>query len=209
MREMFIRLTEEQKKALKKVADKGMVIATKSLSQMVESRVEIEMSRVEFLSIDEVPKRIGGPETLAMGIYLRMMGDLGGTSVFVLSRESSLALSDLLYGRDLGATEILSLEDRSALGEVGNILTASYLTALGNFLGVTLYHSPPCIVFDMANSLIEFVLRGIDKSIESVLVIQVRFKGEKGEISGDFIFLLDSSSLSVLVSRIDRKLKSL
>ncbi|MBN2013606.1 MAG: chemotaxis protein CheC [Candidatus Altiarchaeota archaeon] len=206
---MVAQLTEGQKRALKGVADKGMVTATKSLSKMVESRVEVEMSKVQFLPIGEVPKRVGGPDTLAMGIYLRMMGDLGGTSLLVLSRESSLALSDLLYGRDIGTTEILSYDDRSALGEVGNILTASYLTELGNFLGVTLYHSPPCIVFDVAKSLIDFVLRGIDKRIESVLIIQVKFRGKRGEITGDFIFLLDSSSLGVLVNKIDRKLKSL
>lgn len=205
---MITSLTQEQKKILKKVADNGMLKATKSLSQMVKTSLTVEMSMVEFLPLDEIPKRIGGIETLSMGIYMRMMGDIGGTSLLMLSRDSALALVDILNNREVGETQILNQEDRSALSEIGNILTASYLTELGNSLGVMLYHSPPCIVFDVASSLLGFVLRGMNAKISDVLVAQIRFKGSTGVISGDFIFLLDSSSLSVLVNKIDKKLKS-
>jgi len=207
--ERITQLTREQRELLKNVADKGMVTATKSLSQMVNRRVEVETSMIDFLPLSEIPKRVGGPEILAMGVYLRMMGDIGGTSLLVLSRESALSLVDLLYGRESGTTKVLNQEDRSAVGEIGNILTACYLTELGNFLGAGLYQSTPCIVFDVAKSLIDFVLMGIDKEVENVLVIRVKFRGKEGEISGDFILLLDSSSLSVLVNKIDKKLMSL
>jgi chemotaxis protein CheC len=203
---MITELTKEQKKALRSAAEKGMANATKSLSQLVESKIVVETAMVDFLPVSEIPKRVGGPETLSMGIYLRMMGDVGGTSLLMLSRDSALSLVDILYERDRGTTQILNQDDRSALGEIGNVLTASYLTELGNLLKVSLYHSPPCIVFDVANSLIGFVLRGMNSNVSNVLVTQIKFKGNKGEIGGDFIFLLDSSSLSVLVNKIDKRL---
>jgi len=206
--EGITQLSREQKKVLKRAADKSIISAIKSLPQMMDMRVEMEISMIDFLSPEDVPRLVGGPETLAVGIYLRMMGDIGGTSLLVLSRESALSLVDLLYGRDPGTTEVLTQDDRSALGEIGNILTACYLTELGNSLGITLYHSTPCIVFDIANSLIDFVLRGSDKRIENVLVIQLKFKGKGCELNGSFLLLFDPSYLNVLVNKIDRKLSS-
>lgn len=201
-------LSNEQKKALRKAAEKGMANATRSLSQLVESKIIVETTMVDFLPVSKIPERVGGPETLSMGIYLRMMGDIGGTSLLMLSRDSSLALVDILYERECGTTQILNQDDRSALGEIGNVLTASYLTELGNLLKVSLYQCPPCIVFDVASSLIGFVLRGMNTSVSSVLVTQLKFKGTVGEIKGDFIFLLDSSSLSILMNKLDKQMHS-
>jgi chemotaxis protein CheC len=201
-----IRLSAEQKKTLKKITTIGMANANRSLSKMMDNKVSVEMSTVEFLPLEDVPKRLGGSDVLSMGIYLRMLGDLGGTSLMVLSRESALALVDTLYGYRIGTTQVLSQEDRSALGEIGNVLTASCLTELGNILGVMLYHTPPCVVFDVASSLLGFVLRGMDTRINDVLVAQITFRGGKGVIRGDFLFLMDSSSLSVLINKIEKKL---
>jgi chemotaxis protein CheC len=183
-----------------------MANATKSLSQLVDSKITVETMMVDFLPISKIPERVGGPDKLSMGIYLRMMGDIGGTSLLMLSRESSLTLVDILYERQCGTTEILNQDDRSALGEIGNVLTASYLTELGNLLKASLYQCPPCIVFDVASSLIGFVLRGMNANISSVLVTQLKFKGKAGEIKGDFIFLLDSSSLSILMNKLDKQI---
>jgi len=203
---MTVEFTSEQKKALKKAAEKGMANATKSLSRIIDTKIAMETSLADFLPISEVPKMVGGPDTLTTGIYMRMMGDIGGTSLLMLSRENSLALVDILNGRECGTTQILTQDDRSALGEIGNVLTASYLAELGDLLKASLYHSPPCIVFDVADSLISFVLRGMSSSVNKVLIMHIRFKGKAGEIEGDFMFLLDSSSLTILMNKLDKQL---
>ncbi len=201
----IIELDKRQREILRRISERGMKKSTMSLSQMVESDIKIDMLKVEFLPVSEIPSRVGGPEKLVMALYLRIMGDISGTSLLLLPRESALSLADILNDRRIGTTEILDREDRSALGEVSNILTASFLTELGNFTGIRLYHSTPYTVFNIAKSLMEFVLLGMDPRIEHILIIQLRFTGKMGEIGGDFILLFDTSSLSVLVREIDKK----
>lgn len=201
----IIELDTRQREILRRISERGMKKSTMSLSQMVESDIKIDMLKVEFLPVSEIPSRVGGPEKLVMALYLRIMGDISGTSLLLLPRESALSLADILNDRRIGTTEILDREDRSALGEVSNILTASFLTELGNFTGIRLYHSTPCTVFNIAKSLMEFVLLGMDPRIEHILIIQLRFTGKMGEIGGDFILLFDTSSLSVLAREIDKK----
>lgn len=203
----IIKLDKRQREILRRISERGMKKSTMSLSQMVESDIKIDMLKVEFLPVSEIPSRVGGPEKLVMALYLRIMGDISGTSLLMLPRESALSLADILNDRRIGTTEILDREDRSALGEVSNILTASFLTELGNFTGIRLYHSTPCTVFNIAKSLMEFVLLGMDPRIEHILIIQLRFTGKMGEIGGDFILLFDTSSLPVLVREIDKKIE--
>lgn len=203
----IIELDKRQREILRRISERGMKKSTMSLSQMVESDIKIDMLKVEFLPVSEIPSRVGGPEKLVMALYLRIMGDISGTSLLMLPRESALSLADILNDRRIGTTEILDREDRSALGEVSNILTASFLTELGNFTGIRLYHSTPCTVFNIAKSLMEFVLLGMDPRIEHILIIQLRFTGKMGEIGGDFILLFDTSSLPVLVREIDKKIE--
>lgn len=203
----IIKLDKRQREILRRISERGMKKSTMSLSQMVESDIKIDMLKVEFLPVSEIPSRVGGPEKLVMALYLRIMGDISGTSLLLLPRESALSLADILNDRRIGTTEILDREDRSALGEVSNILTASFLTELGNFTGIRLYHSTPCTVFNIAKSLMEFVLLGMDPRIEHILIIQLRFTGKMGEIGGDFILLFDTSSLPVLVREIDKKIE--
>ena len=43
---------------------------------------------------------------------------------------------------------------RSAMEEIGNILSSSYLSALADFTGLRLNHSVPALAIDMAGAIV-------------------------------------------------------
>lgn len=54
----IIRLTEFQLDALREVATIGMGHATKSLSEMINRKIDIEMSKIELIPVGQIASRL-------------------------------------------------------------------------------------------------------------------------------------------------------
>ena len=201
-------LPEFQLDALREVATIGMGHATKSLSEMINRKIDIEMSKIELIPVGQIASRLKQKNTLVTGIYLRLRGDLRGTSLLFFSRGSALLLADILNNRKLGTTTVLRKIDRSALGELGSILTASYFNALTELLDLKVEISVPSVVFDIASAIIYFVLLSTREVVTYSLVSQTEFVSSGGSISGEFIFLLNDESIHNMLDAIYKKLES-
>ena len=59
----------------------------------------------------------------------------------------------------------------SALSEIGNILGASYMTALGSITGLTLNLAPPQLVTDLLASIVASLLAEAARENETALVL--------------------------------------
>jgi len=202
-----IKLTNLERDALREVMSMGMGHSSIALSKMVDEKIDVKLAAMNLIPLSEVSGKLGGEDVLSTGVYLRVIGDVSGTTLLVFPRDSALFLADVLEGREAGSTKILSRLDRSALEELGSIITASFLTAMGNFLGVKTYPSTPVTVFDVAKSIVNFVLIGVNKDVDFGLVIKIDFKGSKGVITGYFLLLLDAVSLATLINLIDKTIE--
>jgi chemotaxis protein CheC len=83
--------------------------------------------------------------------------------------------------------------ERSAVKEVSNIITGSYLNALATLTGLTIYPSVPDLAVDMAGAIlsvpaIEFGIMG-----DKILLIQSQLTNEI-ELDGFFIMVPDVDS---------------
>ena len=83
--------------------------------------------------------------------------------------------------------------ERSAVKEVSNIITGSYLNALATMTGLTIYPSVPDLAVDMAGAIlsvpaIEFGIMG-----DKILLIQSQLTNEI-ELEGFFIMVPDVDS---------------
>lgn len=119
-----------------------------------------------------------------VAIYLRVEGDVEGSIMFMLSRSAAAHLANKLMGGMLGITAD-NAEDHefgemecSAIMEVGNIITGSYLNALSGLTNMKMLPSVPHIGIDMACALlsvpaIEFGVYG-----DHILLIQTKFSDD-------------------------------
>lgn len=88
----------------------------------------------------------------------------------------------------------------SALQEVGNILSGSYLSALSDFTGLTLVPSVPSLSIDMVGATISYGLIELSQMGDFAILIDTILTGSgtSEAIQGHFFLLPDPDSLEIM-----------
>lgn len=199
---LFEDLNEMQLDALKEIGNIGAGNAATALSKMVGKRVNMEVPLVRILPLKDIPEWLGGPEKEVLGVYLSVFGALTGHILFVMTIDDALKIMRILLG-DMAPSrdQILSMDElaSSAMGEIGNILSSSYLSALADFTGLHLNHSVPAIAVDMAGAIVDVVLIEISQHSDYALLIETVFVEEEDRITGYFMLIPDTGSLEIIL----------
>ena len=179
---------------LKEIGNIGAGNATTALAQMLQRKVDMKVPQSVVLEFRDLGVAIGGEETILAGVYMVVEGDIRGSMMFLLEKESSRHLvSQMLGGMgDPNAEEFGEMEI-SVLKEIGNIMTGAYLNSLSDLTQLKIFPSVPEIAIDMAGAIlsvpaIEFGVLG-----DKILMIQTRFTDDM-EIDGYFILVPDVDS---------------
>lgn len=185
---------------LKEIGNIGAAHAATSLSQLLERKIHMHVPSVKLVSFDEIFDLAGGPDETVVGIYLRIEGDLTGSMFFMLSVESANRFVQILT-RDQSFdfhSPPFSEMGMSAMQELGNILSGSYLAALSDFTGLKIQPTVPSLGVDMVGAIVSVGLIEISQYSDEVIVIdtEISEEGASGmeSIKGHFFLLPDPSS---------------
>lgn len=129
--------------ALKEVANIGAGHAATALSMLTGARIMIDVPTVNIAPLDELIPGIADANSQIVSVVMDMTGSLSGHTLLTLPLVTGRRLADLMLRRERRAGGTLDLLEESALTEAGNILGGAYMTALSEFLGMTLLPSPP------------------------------------------------------------------
>ena len=193
------KMSQEYFDVLKELGNIGAGNATTALAQMLQCKVDMRVPQVELLEFKNVGAMIGGEEHLMTGIYLGVEGDITGSIMFLMEQETARHLvSKMMMGLESGGDEFNEME-LSALQEIGNIITGSYLNSLSDLTRLTIYPTIPSIATDMAGAIlsvpaIEFGVYG-----DKILLIQTQFSDEV-DLNGYFILVPDVDSYTKILS---------
>ena len=91
----------------------------------------------------------------------------------------------------------------STIKEVGNILSSAFLGAIGQLSGLTLIPSVPGFSYDMAGSILDYVLIELSRLADKALVIETAFKEGREEIKGHFFLLPDPHTLDAMLRALE------
>ena len=197
-----MKLSDSQMDALREIGNVGAGNSATALSQIIHRRVEMNVPRVSLVPLDQVPDLVGGPETMVVGIFLRVYGQAPSNIMFLLPKESAFYLADVLMGKKHGETKNLDFMDESALMEICNILSGAYLNALFCLTNLSLLPSIPALAMDMAGSILSVVLAQLGQMGDQALVIETEFLSEDDGISGHFFLVPDPGSLEKILSAV-------
>lgn len=195
-------LTPNQLDALREIGNIGAGNSATALSQVVNKKIDMNVPRVALVPIEDVPDLVGGPESLIVAVFLRVYGKAPGNILFLMPRENAFYMVDDLMGRPHGTTQSLDEMDISALKEVGNILTGSYLNAFFHFTHISMLPSIPAFAMDMAGAILNVVLVQLGQMGDHAMVIETKFLAEDDSINGHFFLVPDPGSLSTLVKAV-------
>ena len=144
--------TEVELDALRELANIGSGTAATSLSGLLGMPIDVAVPSVFALPLADAIDAAGPADLLVTGVAIALQGDLDGSAIMLFPDEDVQTLCGLL---GLEADRELAV---SALGEIVNILGASYLGALGSMTGLQFDLGPPQSVYDMLGAILGSVL---------------------------------------------------
>lgn len=200
----FNQLTALHLDILKEAGNIGAGHSATALSALLNKRIEMMIPDVSLLSFNELTERLGGPEMVVASLYLRIEGDLPGSMYFILSVEQAERFIRNLTQDQAFKIENIEQEEIgiSALKELGNIVAGSYLTALSDFTGLSLYPSVPGLSIDMFAAVITHGLIELFQVSDYAIVIDTAIEESGDEsrevIQGHFFLLPDPGSFDKL-----------
>ncbi|MDI6870371.1 MAG: chemotaxis protein CheC [Bacillota bacterium] len=185
--------------ALKEVGTVGAGNAATVLSSLLGQRVPMTVPEARLLPISMVPDVVGGAEAEVVGVCLSVTGDAPAAILFLLLLHDGQKLVRQLLGGAAPEQITFNEFERSALGEVTNILSGAYLQALSEFTGLSFAPSPPAFAHDMAGALLDTVFAEIGQVGDYALLIDTEFMtGDQG-VKGHFFLVPDPEGLTTIL----------
>ena len=191
-------LSSQYYDVLKELGNIGAGNATTALAQMLGGKLDMSVPQVRLLEFKEVGDLMGGADQIMAGIYLGVEGDITGSMMFLLGMQSAKHLVAKLMMQEPEGDMFNDIE-LSALKEVGNIITGSYLNSLSALTNLKMLPTIPSVAVDMAGAIlsvpaIQFGLMG-----DNILLIETQFNDET-QMNGYFILLPDLDSYAKILA---------
>lgn len=191
-------MSEQYYDVLKEIGNIGAGNATTALAQLLQCKVDMKVPQVKLLDFKEVGTLMGGEEKIMAGIYLCVEGDITGSIMFLMGKESARHLVSKLMQMELEGEEFSEIET-SALKEIGNIITGAYLNSLSTMTNMMIYPSVPELSIDMAGAILSVPAIEFGTLGDKILMIQTQFTDDM-ELDGYFILVPDMESYSKILS---------
>jgi chemotaxis protein CheC len=192
--------------ALKEVANIGAGHAATALSMMTGARIMIDVPTINVAPLDELIPGIADEGTEVVSVLMDMSGSLHGHTLLALPLVTARRLSDLMLRRERRPGGRLDPLEESALKEAGNILGGAYMTALSEFLGMTLLPSPPRLTVGTTSSVMADHKKQAS-SAAAACCVETEFTFEEiGErFRGFFLLLPDEKSFDAIFDAVNVK----
>lgn len=191
-------VSEQYYDVLKEIGNIGAGNATTALAQLLQCKVDMQVPQVKLLEFNQVGTEMGGEEQIMAGIYLKVEGDITGSIMFLLEKESARHLVSKLMGMELEGDDFSEMEI-SALKEIGNIITGSYLNALSTMTNLKIFPSVPDLSIDMAEAILSVPAIEFGTIGDEILLIQTQFTDDTC-LDGFFVLVPDMESYGKILT---------
>ncbi|HEX6559179.1 MAG TPA: chemotaxis protein CheC [Longimicrobiales bacterium] len=194
-------LGPRQLDALREVANIGAGHAATALSQMVHTRIMVDIPEIKIVKFEDVGELIGAPDEVVSAVMMQLLGDVTGRTVQVFPWRTAVRLTSVLLRRNtVPGPEDFGEIEQSALKEVANILVGAYINALSEFMGLMLIMSPPAIAIDTAQAVMTTSYLNFGEHQDYVFAVATRLgMDEHTELGAHFLLLPDNASLKVIL----------
>lgn len=196
-------LNDIQYDVLREIGNIGAGNATTALSQMLNQKMDMSVPKVALVPFNEISDVMGSEDQTVVGIMLGFEGDVEGMMMFLFDTRSAHHLVNTLMMRDKedGVEEGADFSDMdmSALNEIGNIVSGSYLTAISKLTNLKMISTVPEMTIDMIGALLSVPASEFGKYGDKLLLIQSQF-GELDFVNGYFLMIPELDSYDKLLA---------
>jgi chemotaxis protein CheC len=190
------RYSDLQLDALRELANIGSGTAGTALSALLGRPVEISVPKAAALDLADAVDAAGAAEDVVWAVVVGVGGDLEATALLVVGERDAAAIGALL------GVDPASEDGRSALEEVGNILVASYVGAVGSMTGFVLDLRPPASARDMLGAVVSTVIAARSDGRDLAIMLDSELRVERDAIALSFMLLPTPEGVDELLQRI-------
>ncbi len=184
---------------LQEISNIGLGNAATALAEMLNKRVSITVPHAAFLDLEHILPLVGGLEEVVACVNLSFDGDIAGTVMFIFQENDTYKLVDVLLAQEVGTTRELDTMGQSAIMEIGNVLTGSFMNAISSMTGLTMHSSVPLFAFDMVGAILSTALVAGGHYDDQVLLIETMFLQDNDRIKGHFFLMPENSAQKKLI----------
>lgn len=180
---MEVMYSDLQLDALRELANIGSGTAATALSGMLGRPVDVSVPSATAVPLADAVDAAGPCDAEITAVVLPIFGDFDGIVLLLFPPADAATICELL-GCEPGSEVGLS-----ALGEIGNILGAAYVGALGMMTNLTLEPRPPQTITDMLGAIVSSVLATGAEASDVALVLDSDLYVEGTECSLSFMLV--------------------
>lgn len=179
---------------LREIGNIGAGNATTALAKLINAKIDMKVPKVALVDFQHLASIVGNEEDLMVAVMVTLSLDVDGMMMFLMDKKSAIYLIEqMMAGSGMPVDEKLGELERSVIGEIGNIITGSYLSALASLLNMKIDMSIPYLSIDMAGAILSVPAIEFGKIGDEVLLIQTDF-GDEVEVKGFFILIPNQDS---------------
>lgn len=186
---------------LKEVGNIGAGNALTALSQIINKKVDMEVPVIEVIETEKIVNTVETAEMLIVGVYVKFWGDISGNIMLVLDKPSADHLIKILLG-GVSENDFYSEMEMSAIQEIGNILSSSYINSISQLSNLNIQMSVPSVSIDMAASILSVPAIEYSEVSDRIILIENKILEGDNEIVGNLYFMPDLDSFKRLFSNL-------
>ena len=188
-------LTSFQLDALREVSNIGAGNSATALSMLLGTKIDMSVPNMNIIEFDELFNNYKENEVVA--VLVKVLDDIPGSVLYIFEEDVALnMISKMTYKDEETFTEM----GISVIGEIGNIISSSFMNAIANFTGLKATASVPAVANDMLSAILISTFVETGQYEEYVLDIETLFMGEGyNKIEGHFYFVPAPGSLEKIL----------
>lgn len=188
-------LTTFQLDALREVSNIGAGNSATALSMLLGTKIDMSVPSTNLIEFDELFNSYKENEVVA--VLVKVLDDIPGSILYVFEKDVALNMISKMISND---EETLTEMGISVIGEIGNIISSSFMNSIANFTGLKATASVPAVANDMLSAILVSTFVETGQHQEYVLDIETLFMGEGShKIEGHFYFVPAPGSLEKIL----------
>ncbi|RLI94013.1 MAG: hypothetical protein DRO94_03915 [Candidatus Altiarchaeales archaeon] len=184
---------------LRRLIDNGIGETNKFISENLDRDLRLNLRTLDIIPVVSIYDEIDIRDGSSLGIYERILGEIMGTSIFILPIKSSLALADVINGRSIETATLLTNEDITLLENFYKRTIDILLRKFIDTFGIRAYLSSPATVFNLRENILNFILVGLGRVGDHTLVADMNILDSENVIDGHLMIFFDAHSTGKLL----------
>jgi chemotaxis protein CheC len=172
--------------------------ATTTLSKVLHEPIKIEVPRVHMTPPHLVPRIYEKHDTIVAAIFMKLRGAAACDIMLIFEEEESKKIAELMTNAVEG--EVTTEMEMSAIEEMGSIVLCSFLNAMADFTLTKLISTPPQLIIDSFDAIIDSLLIKQALCSEVAVIFDARFKRYDSSTEG-FLITFPSDDLQRMLAK--------